>query len=241
MPPCCSRRVRPTFLNNIFARLKGVNGGDVNVGPVNELLGTLAVNIEHRLRHRVHLLQSPAGNTTVNFEASATPGAIMASAPASLGAAQDDSAFLVGTAGAQQAYVLQDQNVPPSSGADRLRFVNAMPGSNPVNVTIAGAAQAASVAFPTASAYVPVASAAAVPITFTDATTGATVLAITPDLNVALSGFTTTPLTITIYLIGPPTSRPRSSRRTSSASGASRAASGAGVAECARTSRRRVR
>ena len=32
------------------------------------------------------------------------------------------------------------------------------------------------------------------------------VLAITPDLNVALPGFTTTPLTITIYLIGTLTS-----------------------------------
>ena len=81
-----------------------------------------------------------------------------------------------------------------------------MPGSNPVDVSVAGTAQATGVAFPTASPYVQVASAAAVPITFTDTTTGATVLAITPDLNVALPGFTTTPLTITIYLIGTPTS-----------------------------------
>lgn len=190
------------FLNNIFARLKGVNGGDINVGPVNQLLGTLAVNTNIGYGSASTYFQGPAGATTINYEASATPGANIASVPTTLVSANDYSSFLVGSAGAQQAYVLKDMNVPPFGGNVRLRFVNAIPGANPVNVTVSGAVQATAVAFPTASAYVQVPSAAAVPITFTDATTGATLLSITPDLNVPLTGFSTVPLTITFYLVG---------------------------------------
>jgi len=193
------------FLTNIFARLKGVNAGDPAIGPVNELLGTLAVNTNIAYGTASNYYQGPAGNTTVNFEASATPGAIIASVPATLTAARDYSAFIVGSAGAQQAYLLQDMNNPPTSGGTvRLRFVNAMAGANPVNVSVAGTNQATAVAFPTASPYAQVTSAAAVPITFTDTATGATILAITPDLNVAQPGFATIPLTMTFYLVGSP-------------------------------------
>ncbi len=191
------------FLNSIFAQLKGVNGGDPAIGPVNQLLGTLAVNANIAYGTASTYFKGPAGNTTINFEASATPGAIVASVPGTLSAARDYSAFLVGAAGAQQAYLLQDMNVPPTaSGTVRLRFVNAMPGANPVNVTVAGTAQATAIAFPTASAYAQVTSGAAVPITFTDAATGATIIAITPDINVALPPFTTVPQTLTLYLVG---------------------------------------
>ncbi|MFO1396790.1 MAG: DUF4397 domain-containing protein [Burkholderiales bacterium] len=193
------------FLTNIFARLKGVNAGDPAVGPVNQLLGTLAVNTNIAYGTTSNYYKGPAGNTTINFEASATPGAVIASVPGTLVAANDYSAFVVGSAGAQQAYLLRDVNNPPTAtGTVRLRFVNAMKGSNPVNVSVAGTTQATAVAFPTASAYAQVTSAAAVPITFTDTATGATILAITPDLNVAQSGFTTIPLTLTLYLIGSP-------------------------------------
>ena len=37
-----------------------------------------------------------------------------------------------------------------------------------------------------------------------DTATGATILAITPDLNVAQAGFTTIPFTLTLYLVGSP-------------------------------------
>jgi hypothetical protein len=192
-----------TFMNNIFARLKGVNAGDPSVGPVNQLLGTLAVNTNIAYGSASAYYQGPAGNTTINYEASATPGANLASVPGSLTPATDFSSFLVGTAGAQQAYLLQDMNVLPQSGQVRLRFVNAIPGGNPVNITVAGVALVTALPFPTASQYVIANSAAAVPITFVDSVTGATILAITPDLNVAQSGFTTIPQTITFYLTGP--------------------------------------
>ena len=195
------------FLTNIFARLKGVNAGDASVGPVNQLLGTLAVNTNIAYGTTSNYFQGPAGNTTINFEASATPGAVIASVPGTLVAANDYSAFLVGSAGGQQAYLLRDVNNPPTaSGTVRLRFVNAMVGANPVNVSVSGVTQASGVAFPTASAYAQVTSASAVPITFTDTATGATILAITPDLNVAQAGFTTIPLTLTLYLMGSPSS-----------------------------------
>jgi hypothetical protein len=192
------------LLNSIFARIKGVNGGDTNVGPVNQLLGTLAVNSNIGFGTASTYFQGPAGNTTVNFEASATPGATLASVPATFVAASDYSAFLVGNAGAQQAYALSDLNLPLASGNVRLRFVNAAPGSNPVNVSVSGTVQATAVPFSTASGYVQVAQAAAVPITFTDSVTGATIITITPDLNAAIAPFTTLPQAVSFYLVGPP-------------------------------------
>jgi hypothetical protein len=193
------------YLNNIFARIKGVNVGDVNVGPVNELLGTLVVNGNIAFGTGSGYYQGPAGSTTVNFEAAATPGATIASVPASLGSARDYSSFIVGQAGAQQAYVLPDTNLLPASNNVWMRFVNAAPGSNPVNVSVNGVVQATGIAFPTASAYVQVATGTAVPIVFTDAVTGATLLSITPNTTTPISPMVTTPLTLSVYFGGPPT------------------------------------
>ena len=112
-----------------------------------------------------------------------------------MGAGTDTSAFVTGLPGSQQAFVLNDLNLPPLAGNVRLRFVNASWDSNPLNVSVNNVAQASAVAFPTASAYVQV-PAATVPITFTDATTGAVVL--TLDSVVLVAGQTST-----VYVIGP--------------------------------------
>ncbi len=105
------------------------------------------------------------------------------------------SAFVTGLPGAQQAFVLNDLNLPPAGGNVRLRFVNTSWNSNPLNVSINNVAQASAVAFPTASAYVQLA-AATVTITFTDATTGAVVLTLN---DVVLTAGQTS----TVYVIGP--------------------------------------
>ena len=157
-------------LDNIFARIKDMNGAS-GVGPVNQLLvrpPSCPILPTHRRPPTTRLAQ---GATTVNFEPTATPGATIASTQATLGAGTDTSAFVTGLPGAQQAFVLNDLNVPPAGGNVRLRFVNTSWNSNPLNVSVNNVAQASAVAFPTASAYVQVA-AGTVPISFTDATTG---------------------------------------------------------------------
>jgi hypothetical protein len=181
-------------LDNIFARIKDMNGASV-VGPVNQLLGTTTVVSNLGYASASTYNQVLQGLATVNFEATATPGATIASTQATLGAATDVSAFVTGLPGAQQAFVLNDLNLPPASGNVRLRFVNTSWNSNPLSVSINNVAQASAVAFPTASAYVQLA-AATVAITFTDATTGAVVLTLN---DVVLTAGQTS----TVYVIGP--------------------------------------
>ncbi len=139
--------------------------------------------------------QVPQGATTLNFEATDTPGTTIASVPATLVPATDTSTFVTGPAGALQAYVLTDLNLPPFGSNVRLRFVNTSWNSNPVNVAVNNVPQASSVAFPNASGYVQVAS-GTYPITFTDAVTGAVVLQL-ENVNLTAVG------TYTVYAIGP--------------------------------------
>jgi len=184
-----------TLLPSIFARVKAVNAAS-GVGPVNQLLGTLQVNLNVSFASASTYTQIPQGLTTVNFESSATPGATIASTTTTIPSASDVSAVVVGQPGSQTAFVLVDQNITPTPGNDRLRFVNASPGSNPVNASANGQQLATNVAFGTASAYAQI-PAATVTVTFTDATTGA-VVASQDGVVLTLNQ------TSTIYLIGPP-------------------------------------
>ena len=181
-------------LDNIYARIKDMNGAPV-VGAVNQLLGTTTIVTNLGFASASSYNQVAQGPATVNFEASATPGATIASTQATLGAGTDSSVFVTGMPGSQQAFVLNDMNLPPGGGAVRLRFVNASWNSNPLNVSVNGVAQASAVAFPTASAYVEFAAATAT-IVFTDATTSAVVLQLD---NIALTAGQTS----TLYAIGP--------------------------------------
>jgi hypothetical protein len=183
-----------TILNSIFARLKAVNAA-IGVGPVNQLLGTLPVNVNVPFAGASSYSVIPKGTTTINYESSATPGATIASTPAIIAPATDTTSFVAGPAGAQQAFVLQDQNVPPAPGFDRLRFVNASYNANPVNVSVNGTQLASNIAFPNPSPYLQV-SPATVTVTFTDAATGAVLAS---QANVVLTANQTS----SIYLIGP--------------------------------------
>jgi hypothetical protein len=103
---------------------------------------------------------------------------------------------IAGLPGAQQAFLLQDLNFVTSSGGDRVRFVNASAGSNPVNASINGTPLATNVAFATASPYA-ITSPATVTITFTDAVTGAVVASQDGVVIVANQ-------TYSVYLVGTP-------------------------------------
>lgn len=183
-----------TPLDTIFARIKAFNAS-ADVGPVNQLIGTLGVNFNVNFPSASAYTEIPQGLTTVNFEPSASPGATLAGAPATILAGTDVSTFLAGPVGSQQVFTVQDLNVAPASGTVRMRVINASWNSNPVNVAINGAAIASNVAYGTASGYATV-GATTVSIVFTDAVTGAVVAS---QEGVALPVFQT----LSLYLVGP--------------------------------------
>lgn len=182
-------------LNNRFGRIKAVNAaagpGNVNMLQDNVQLVT-GVNYPSGSLYNL----ATAGNTTISFEATANPGTSLGSAQTTLQPATDITAVIAGTDLATQAFLLFDNNILPATGGNRVRFVNASLGSNPVNASITGTQVATGVAFGTGTAYVNT-SPATVTITFTDAATGA-VLA-TQD-GIVLSANQT----VTAYLVGPP-------------------------------------
>ncbi len=181
-------------LDTIFARIKAFNAS-ADVGPVNQLIGTLGVNFNVDFASASAYTEIPQGLTTVNFEPSASPGATLAGAPATILAGTDVSTFLAGPVGNQQVFTVQDLNVAPASGTDRIRVINASWGSNPVNVAVNGVAIASNVAFGAASGYTQVTT-TTVSIVFTDVVTGAVVAA---QEGVELTAFQT----LSLYLVGP--------------------------------------
>lgn len=181
------------LLNTIFASIKGLNNAPV-VGPVNQLLNTDPANLNIPFAATSAYFIGPAGPVLVDYEASATPGAVLASVPVTLAPATDYSSFIAGLPGSQQAFVLVDDNSPPAATNTSLRFVNASWDANPVNVAVNGTPQATAVAYPTASPYVQFPT-GTVAFTFTDAVTGAVLASLD---NVVLIGGTAT-----VYLVGP--------------------------------------
>jgi hypothetical protein len=181
--------------NTIFSRVKVMNASPGS-GSVNQFLGTVPVNLGVPYTQASAYTMTANGPTTVNFEAAATPGAVIASTQGTLVPANDYTAVIAGLPGAQQAFLLQDLNFVTSSGGDRVRFVNASAGSNPVNASINGTPLATNVAFATASPYA-ITSPATVTITFTDAVTGAVVASQDGVVIVANQ-------TYSVYLVGTP-------------------------------------
>ena len=184
-----------TTLNTIFARIKAVNAA-TGTGTVNQLQGNVPINLNVQYPAASPYTNTATGPTIVNFEASATPGATVASVQATLAPANDYTAVVAGLPGAQQAFLLQDSNIVTPSGGDRLRFVNASAGSNPVNASVNGTQLATNVAFATASPYATTAP-ATVTIAFTDAATGAVIAS---QEGIVLTANQTS----SVYLIGPP-------------------------------------
>ena len=94
-------------LNTIFARIKAVNAA-TGTGPVNQSQGNVPINLNVQYPAASAYSNTATGPTTVNFEASATPGAIVASVQGTLAPATDYTAVVAGLPGAQQAFLLQD-------------------------------------------------------------------------------------------------------------------------------------
>ncbi len=170
-----------TVTNSVQSRLKVVNAAPA-VGAVNLLVSGTAVvtNVAYATASSfpdttATYAVAAAGSGALTFEATSTPGATIAGVTATLNPGADQTVFVTGFPGANQAIVLNDNNLPPFPGNARLRFVNASPDAGPMNVLIDGAVQVSGLAPNAASAYLEVATGTFV-VTFVNASTGATLL-----------------------------------------------------------------
>ncbi len=160
--------------NNKLARIKVVNGA-FQSGNVNQLLNGNAVvsNLAYATASPYNVIQAGAG--TVTFEATAAPGAPIASLANTFLGATDQTVYVTGFAGATTAVALKDNNLPPGAGAAAVRFVNASPDSGPLDAYINDVLIAKAIPTNTASAYSQIVS-NSYTITFRNPATGAIVL-----------------------------------------------------------------
>ena len=94
-----------------------------------------------------------SGTKTVTIEASATPGAVIASVQPPFGPATDTSIVVTGLPGAQTAFVFTDNNIPGSVGNARMRVINVAPGLGAVDVLVNFATKVSNLATNAASTY----------------------------------------------------------------------------------------
>ena len=124
-----------SIANSSLAQFKVINGSAVP-SPLNVFVnGELVLsNIPYPAASSYQ--KTSAGTPTLTVEATATPGAALLALTPTLGAASDTSIVLTGTAGALDALVLSDNNLPPSSTRARVRVVNSSANLDAVDVYV---------------------------------------------------------------------------------------------------------
>lgn len=135
----------------------------------------------------------PSTSTTFAFQASATPGAIIAQATGPIPAATDATVLLLGFPGAQKAKIFPDNNLPPPAGVGRVRFINASPDAPPLDVLINDVRTVTALKSGDASVYVPLA-VGTYTIKFVDPVTG--------TVSPILAGVAVNQGVYTVYAIG---------------------------------------
>ena len=99
----------------------------------------------------------PSTSTTFAFQATATPGAIVAQTTGPIPAATDATLLLLGFPGAQTAKLYPDNNLPPPASTARVRFINASPDAPPLDVLVNDVKAISALKSGDASVYVPLA------------------------------------------------------------------------------------
>jgi hypothetical protein len=138
--------------NSLLADFKVLNASQVP-SPLNVLVdGALTLsNVPYAaVSNYVTIAQ---GTRTFSIQATSTPGADLLNLVTTLAPATDTSIMLNGPAGALQATVLADNNLPPPIGRARIRFVNGSPDEGPLDVYINFSKQVSALATNAASGY----------------------------------------------------------------------------------------
>jgi hypothetical protein len=97
--------------------------------------------------------KTSAGAHSISIEATSTPGASLLALSPTLAPATDTSIALTGTAGALNALVLHDDNLPPPSGTAGVRVVNTSAGGATFDVFVNFSKQVSGLAVNSASPY----------------------------------------------------------------------------------------
>jgi hypothetical protein len=114
------------FLTNLFAQFKVVNASAVT-SALNVFFDGVLKLSNIPVTGATGYQQTTASKHTLTVEATATPGATLLTFSPTLASAMDSSILLEGPAGALQAIMLADNNLPPGPGNAKVRVVNASP------------------------------------------------------------------------------------------------------------------
>jgi hypothetical protein len=95
----------------------------------------------------------PVGTHTMTFEASAAPGAAIASASETFVSATDSTILISGANGSQVISTFADNNISPPNDVARVRVINASPDVPAFDVVIDNVVKATNVAYTHASEY----------------------------------------------------------------------------------------
>jgi Domain of unknown function (DUF4397) len=142
------------FLDNTLSQVKALNASpgmgnvDLLVDNNDRVPGVAFAAVST-------YVQIPASSTTFAFQASATPGAIIAQTANSLTAATDGTMLLLGFPGAQTAKLFPDNNLPPPTNYTKVRFINASPDAPTLDVLLNDVKVVSGLATGTASLYYP--------------------------------------------------------------------------------------
>jgi len=184
---------RQTVVPNTLSSLRLVNGA-FQTGAVDVLFDGTSVADDVAYATAAPTNFVAAGAHALVFEASATPGAPVATLARTFPSAQDSSVLLVGFAGALQAIAFDDDNRVPIEGQARVRFVNGSSDDATYDVFIGDVRAVQALAPRTASVYLSL-EGTTVTVTFRNPATGAIALTVA---DVALPSGTVN----TIYAVG---------------------------------------
>ena len=110
-------------VDNLLAEFKLTNAS--SVGPLNVFVDGVLTLANVPFAGVSNYEKVIAGSPTISIQSAATPGANLLTLMPSLAPATDTSIVVSGPAGALQALVLTDNNLPSAAGHARVRFVNA--------------------------------------------------------------------------------------------------------------------
>ncbi|HUH93655.1 MAG TPA: DUF4397 domain-containing protein [Casimicrobiaceae bacterium] len=184
---------------NLLAEFKVVNATSVP-SPLNVSLdGELKLsNIPYT--GVSNYTTTTAGTHTFTVQATSTPGANLTSLIDTLNPATDTSFVFSGPAGALQALVLHDNNLPPAVGHARIRFANVSQDFPALDVYVNFAKQVSNLVNQSASDYVDVTADITVGTAFEfDFNTAGTVTPVLKMTNAVIVGGHT----YTVYVMGP--------------------------------------
>jgi hypothetical protein len=139
-------------VNNAIAQFKLIHAAP-GTAAINAFVDGIAQFISVPYAAASSYETVPAGAHVLTVDTVTSPGAPIATAQPTFGAATNTSVIVTGLPGAQTALVLADDNLPGTAGNARVRFVNVAPDVAAVDVLVNFAKQVVGLPVNTASSY----------------------------------------------------------------------------------------